>query len=118
VLVLLGGQSANIYNSFASFLLGLPGTVAKSVQNEVMTAREWQHGLYFRDRWTAHPKLTLDLGSRWEYYPIMHRADRGIERVDLQTLKVLLGGLAVFPRTSGSRAARTTSHRVSAPSTA
>ena len=47
----------------------------KSVQNELMTAREWQHALYFRDRWTPTAKLTLDLGLRWEFYPIMHRAD-------------------------------------------
>ena len=28
------------------------GTPSKSVQNELMTAREWQHSLFVRDRWT------------------------------------------------------------------
>jgi outer membrane receptor protein involved in Fe transport len=56
------------------------------VQNELMTAREWQHALYFRDRWTPSAKLTLDMGLRWEYYPIMTRADgRGVDRLDLRT---------------------------------
>ena len=48
-----------------------------------MTTREWQHGLYVRDRWQVNDKLTLDLGLRYEYYPLMSRADRGIEQVDL-----------------------------------
>ena len=30
-----------------------------------MTSREWQHAVYFRDRWTPTTKLTLDLGVRW-----------------------------------------------------
>ena len=51
-----------------------------------MTAREWQHALYIRDRWTPSPKLTLDLGLRYELYPIMHRTDgRGLDRLDLNT---------------------------------
>jgi Carboxypeptidase regulatory-like domain/TonB dependent receptor-like, beta-barrel len=101
-----GPQTPNFYNFFAQFLLGLPSTVSKSVQYEEMTGREWQHGLYFRDRWTVSGKLTLDLGLRWEYYPIMHRADRGIERVDLQTLEVLLGGRGGNPENVGLEASK------------
>jgi Carboxypeptidase regulatory-like domain len=90
---LRGGQTTNFYNQYASFLLGLVGVANKSVQNELMTAREWQHALYFRDRWTPTDKLTLDLGLRWEYYPIMKRVDgRGIDRIDVPTLDVLVAG--------------------------
>jgi hypothetical protein len=101
-----GTQTSNFYNQFASFLLGLPGTVSKSVQHELMTGREWQHGLFFRDRWTVSPKLTLDLGIRWEYYPIMSRADRGMERVDLETLEVILGGVGGNPDNVGLEAGK------------
>src|SRR3954462_5701624 len=84
VTALNGGQTSNFYNQYASFLLGQVGTASKSVQNELMTAREWQHALYFRDRWTPTGSLTLDLGLRSELYPIMHRADgRGVDRLDL-----------------------------------
>jgi outer membrane receptor protein involved in Fe transport len=101
-----GTQPANFYNHFAALLLGLPATASKSVQYEEMTTREWQHGLFFRDRWSVTPQVTLDLGVRWEYYPIMHRADRGLERVDLDTLQVLLGGRGGNPNNVGLRASK------------
>ncbi len=101
-----GGQTANFYNQWASFMLGLTGTANKSLQNELMTGREWQHALYFRDRWTPSDKLTLDLGVRWEYYPIMHRADgRGIDRVDPANLQVLVAGLGSNDQNNGMKAA-------------
>jgi hypothetical protein len=108
---LRGGQTTNFYNTYASFLLGLVGTASKSVQNELMTAREWQHALYFRDRWNVSSKLTLDLGMRWEYYPIMARVDgRGVDRLDLSNpdplrrLDVLIAGRGGNPATSGMKA--------------
>jgi hypothetical protein len=106
-----GPQTNNFYNVYASFLLGLVGTARKSVQNELMTAREWQHALYFRDRWTPTTNLTLDLGLRWEYYPIMHRADgRGLDRLDLSNpdfqhqLDVLIAGRGGNPQNNGMKA--------------
>ena len=76
-----GAQDPNIYNIHAAFLLGLMSYAANSVQNELMTTREWQHNFYGRDRWQVNDKLTLDLGLRYEYYPLMTRKDRGIEQV-------------------------------------
>jgi hypothetical protein len=96
-----GSQSANFYNQYASFLLGLVGTARKSYQYELFTAREWQHAMFARDRWTVNHKLTLDLGLRWEYYPIMRRADRQIEMLDLRTLDVLIGGVGGNPKNMG-----------------
>ncbi len=101
-----GAQAGNFYNQYAAFMLGLVGNASKSIQNELMTGREWQHGLFFRDRWTVSPKLTLDMGLRWEYYPIMGRADRGLDRVDLQTLEVILGGLGGNPDNVGLEAGK------------
>jgi len=71
-----------------------------------MTTREWQHGMYVRDRWQASEKLTLDLGLRYEYYPLMQRADRGIEQVDLNTLTVRLGGLGGNPKDLGIKVSK------------
>jgi hypothetical protein len=101
-----GAQTSNFYNTYAAFLLGLVSTADRNMVHELMTTREWQHGLYFRDRWTASPRLTLALGVRWEYYPIMTRAERGMERVDLATLDMLLGGRGGNPKNVGLAAGK------------
>ena len=103
-----GSQTANFYNTYAAFLLGLVNTAGKSYQYELFTSNEWQHALFFRDRWTVSPKLTVDLGLRWEYYPIMRRADRQIEMLDLNTLDVLIGGVAGNPKNMGLMAPKDT----------
>jgi hypothetical protein len=99
-----GGAGPNQFNSFAAFLLGTPISVEKSLQYELMTTREWQIGFFVRDRWQVNRNLTLSLGLRYELYPIMVRADRGIELLDLNSpvqltngtpngfMQVLLGG--------------------------
>lgn len=102
--VLNGGAGLNQFNSFAAFLLGVTNNVQKSLQYELMTTREWQMGFFFRDRWQVNRNLTMTLGLRYELFPIMHRADRGIELLDLNSpvqlganglpngnMKVLLG---------------------------
>ena len=101
-----GSQTSNFYNTYAAFLLGLVGTASKSYQYELFTGREWQHAMFFRDRWTVKPQLTLDLGMRWEYYPIMTRADRQLEILDRQTLDVLIGGVGGNPKNVGLVAAK------------
>ena len=58
----------------------------KSLQWEVMTAREWQHAFYVRDRWQVSDKLTLTLGLRYEYFPLMTREDREMEVIDWRTV--------------------------------
>jgi hypothetical protein len=86
-----GYQPVGGFNGYAAFLLGLSSSYGKSVQAEEMTTREWQHGLYIRDRWQVNDKLTVNGGLRFEIYPTMTRADRGIERLDYSTWNVLIG---------------------------
>lgn len=89
------------WNSFAAFLLGQASFFSKDVQTETMTGREWQTALYVRDRWRVTPNLTLNLGLRVENYPLMTRANSGIERLDYSTYTVLLGGRGDVPKDVG-----------------
>lgn len=95
------GYVALGWNSYAAFLMGLPSFFSKDVQTEEMTGREWQSALYLRDRWNVNDRLTLSLGLRMEHYPLMKRADRGLERLDYDTYEVLIGGRGGVPEDVG-----------------
>ncbi len=101
-----GGPARNQLNAYAAFLLGLPSVYGKSFQYlSPMTVKEWSLGLYFRDQWQATRNLTLTLGARWEYYPIIGRGNgRGIERYDAATNKVYIGGVGDVPKNAGTTA--------------
>lgn len=106
-----GGPSPNQFNAYADFLLGLDTSTDKSLQYILMTGREWQFGWYARDRWQISRNLTLDLGLRYEFYPLMTRAGKGIERYDPNTNQVFLGGRGGQPDSVGI----TVSHKLFAP---
>ncbi|MCL4782072.1 MAG: carboxypeptidase regulatory-like domain-containing protein [Bryobacterales bacterium] len=106
-----GYTASSHLNSYATFLLGLTTSLAKTVQFFEMTNREWQFGYYFRDRWQVSRRLTLNLGFRHEYYPLISRRDRGIERWDPDTNLVYLGGIGGNPKNVGI----TTSKKLIAP---
>ena len=92
----------NDWNGLAAFLLGTPSSSGKSSQLIKMDSLEGQYALYVRDRWRATPKLTLDLGLRWELYPDRRRsAGLGIESYDPTTNEALIGGLGGIPRDNG-----------------
>jgi hypothetical protein len=88
-------------NAYAAALLGLVNSYAKSIQFYEMKTREWQLAWYFRDRWQASRRLTVNLGLRYEYYPLINRGDRGIERWDPATNIVYFGGLGNTPWNAG-----------------
>lgn len=100
-----GGASPNNFNAYAAFLLGLPGSMGKAYQfYDPMATREFDQGYYIRDNWQVSRKLSLNLGVRIEYFPIMDRGQYGIERYDSNTNKVLVGGRGNNPRTAGTDA--------------
>jgi len=97
-----GSGSANQFNNYAAFLMGLPQTISKTIEPDWMAPRQWMEGYYFRDRWRVNDKLTLTLGLRWEYYPIMTYANYGMVRFDASAGNVLIGGLGSVPNDTGN----------------
>ncbi len=96
-----GGAAPNQFNDYAAFLLGLSDDAEKSLQYILMTGREWQFGWYARDRWQVSRNLTVNIGLRYELYPLMTRAGKGIERLDPATNLVYLGGRGNVPDNAG-----------------
>src|SRR5437667_2229874 len=92
----------NDWNALAAFLLGTPDVSGKSSQYIKMDSLEGQYALYVRDRWRVTPKLTLNLGLRWELYPNRRRsAGLGIESYDPTTNEALIGGRGSIPQDNG-----------------
>ena len=95
------GYTPLLWNEFGTFLLGQQTYQGKDVQTEEMIGREWQSALYVRDRWNVNSNFTVSAGLRVEYYPLMNRDTRGIERLDLTTYEALIGGLGNTPEDVG-----------------
>jgi hypothetical protein len=97
-----GAPSANEYNSFATFLLGMPTSWGRTLQvDDQYTTRTLMASGYVRDQFQASRKLTLSYGLRYEYFPMPVRADRGLERYDFNNNKMLVCGIGDVPRDCG-----------------
>ena len=95
-------------NSAAAFVLGQASRAGRTLQvPDEYSVRADPFSFYIRDRWTIGDNLTLDYGTRWEYFPLPTRPDRGIERYDATTNKVLLCGIGDIPTDCGIKASKT-----------
>ena len=95
-------QAGNLYNAMATFLLGYHTLAGRTllVQPPIIFKAKAYSG-YVRDGWQAKPNLTITLGTRWEYYPMPQRADRGIERYNFDTNQMNVCGIGNIPKDCG-----------------
>lgn len=54
-------------NSFADFLLGDLSTTSRATSNFVLDDVNYRFSAYAQDDWRIHPKLTLNIGLRYDY---------------------------------------------------
>jgi hypothetical protein len=99
---LRGGAAPILYNGWADFLLGLPQSMGKDLQNiNPAAVRMPGWGIYARDQWQVSRDLTVNFGARFERYPFATRDHRGAERYDPDLDRVLIGGLGGVPEDTG-----------------
>ncbi|MBI3470687.1 MAG: TonB-dependent receptor [Candidatus Solibacter usitatus] len=92
----------NELNSLGTMLLGLPTQLGKNQLTVApYTTLNWQYSAFIRDRWQITRRLSFSYGTRWEYFPIPTRADRGLERYNPDTNKMEIGGVGEVPRNLG-----------------
>jgi len=65
----LGTSPTSFTNDFASFLLDLPNQAGRDLATFFPNYRAWQFFSFAQDKWLVTPKLSADLGVRWEFYP-------------------------------------------------
>src|SRR5215468_1595415 len=85
------------YN-LADFIFGTPSAIALG-NNLVVNLRQYVNSLYFQDDFRLTPKLTLNLGLRWEYATPLFEADNHYSNFDPTTnAMVLARGGDIFNR--------------------
>jgi len=64
-----GTSKTSFTNDFASFLLDVPNQAGRDLATFFPNYRAWQFFGFAQDKWVVTPKLSADLGVRWEFYP-------------------------------------------------
>lgn len=95
-------QQGNNFNAFATFLLGYHSGAGRTllVQPPIIFKAK-AYSFYVRDSWQVRQNLTVTMGTRWEYYPLPERSDRGIERYDFKANQMQVCGIANIPKDCG-----------------
>src|SRR5262249_11304537 len=86
-------NSGNAVNSLGDFLLGAVKSSGYALPQPPAGRRNYNFGAFVQDDWKATPKLTLNLGLRYEYESPMTSSNNIYSRVDTVTGKVLVANI-------------------------
>ena len=96
------GSSTDVANEMASFLLDVPSQVGRDLNTFFPRYRQWWFFAFAGDKWQVSPKLTADLGVRWELYPPATPANAGgFSNYDPTTNSLVLAGVGSNPSNLG-----------------
>jgi len=92
------------FNAMGAYLLGLATDGGKLLLlPDEFSTRTGMYSFYIRDQWQASRKLTLNFGTRYEYFPMPTRSDRGVERYNFDTNQMLICGVGDVPEDCGTK---------------
>ena len=82
----------------ADFLLGLPNSVSyRGVQSTVQPrVTRPRYASYVQDEWKVAPKLTVNLGLRWEYLAPLTEDNNMLAQFDLTSKQIVVAGINVL----------------------
>lgn len=69
---------------FAGMLLGLPTYLSNQYNRGYFYFQQKELGLYVHDSWKVHPRLTLELGVRWDKWTVYKEKYNRLVNLDLQ----------------------------------
>ncbi|MDQ2833152.1 MAG: carboxypeptidase regulatory-like domain-containing protein [Acidobacteriota bacterium] len=96
------GAKTNAANDVASFLLDLPSQTGRDLNTFFPAYRQWWFFAFASDKWQVTPKLTVDLGLRWEFYPpATPKSAGGFSNYDPSSNQLVLAGLGGNPSNLG-----------------
>jgi hypothetical protein len=89
-------------NDVASLLFDVPYQVGQDTNSTRPAYRQWWEFFFVSDKWQATPKLTVDLGLRWELYPPATPARAGgFVNYNPATNELVAAGIAGNPSNLG-----------------
>ncbi len=83
---------------YADFLLGLPQTASRANAAPLIHSVSTDMALFVQDDWKITPKLTLNLGVRYDYNPPYHEIDDNFFNFDPTTGRVIVPSEAALGR--------------------
>ncbi len=96
------GAKTSFTNNIASFLLDLPNQSGRDLATYFPAYRAWQFFSFVQDQWVVSPKLTLNLGLRWEFYPpATPRQKGGFSNYNFKDKTLEIAGVGSVPSNLG-----------------
>jgi hypothetical protein len=96
------GAKTNIANFMGSFLLDQPSQTGRDLNTFFPAYRQWWFFAFAGDKWQATPKLTVDYGLRWDFYPpATPKVDGGFSNYNPTNNTLVLAGIGDNPSNLG-----------------